>query len=148
VFRWKVDRRGGAKAGDIAGNVNDRSGGYRFITIDCCSYKASRLAWKTTYGIDPPCEVDHRNKQKGDDRIANLRLASRQQNNANRGPNCNNTSGEPGVVWEASRGKWKAQIRIGNRHENLGRYDDFNDAVIIRRAAAEFYHNEFAGHLN
>lgn len=62
-----------------------------------------------------------------------------------------NTSGIKGVTWDASRGKWKAQIRFKGKHYNLGRYSDIKDASQVRKLAEkrlfgnflEWYENEY-----
>jgi hypothetical protein len=39
-----------------------------------------------------------------------------------------NRSGFSGVTWDSRRGKWRVQIRFGQRHVHLGYLDDFDDA--------------------
>lgn len=54
-----------------------------------------------------------------------------------------NTSGVKGVTWDASRSKWKAQIKFKGKNYNLGRFDNFEDAVKARKTAEENLHEEF-----
>lgn len=57
--------------------------GYLNIFLDGHYYRGGRLAWLYVFGEWPPELVDHINGKRGDDRIVNLRLASRSENAAN-----------------------------------------------------------------
>jgi hypothetical protein len=76
-FFWKINR-GSSKAGDVAGSVCPD--GYRLIKVDGKSYKAHRLAWLMTHGEWPAEQIDHINGVRTDNRIVNLREASKKQN--------------------------------------------------------------------
>jgi len=89
-------------------------------------------------------EVDHRNGHSLDNRTWNLRFATTQQNQFNRGKNRNNTSGYKGVTWEKSTGKYQAQIRVNGQTKHLGRFDDKIDAAHAYDQAALKYHGRFA----
>lgn len=60
------------------------SAGYRVIGLDGKNYKAHRLAWLYVYGEWPAGELDHINGIKTDNRISNLRIATRSENTSNR----------------------------------------------------------------
>ncbi len=66
--------------------------------------------------------VDHKNKNKLDDRRQNLRPATRSQNKANGDLYANNTQGRKGVYKDGTR--LKAFIRRGGKGKHLGFYDD------------------------
>ena len=74
-------------------------GAYRIIIIKKRKYVASRLAWLWFYGKWPNDFVDHANGNKQDDRISNLRAATKSQNSANTSAPTHNTSGLKGVSW-------------------------------------------------
>src|SRR5262245_57095359 len=82
LLTWKQDRGGKAKTGIVAGRL--AANGYIDITIDSRRYKAHRLAWLYVHGEWPPEEIDHRDLDKANNRLANLRPASHQQNLYNR----------------------------------------------------------------
>lgn len=71
------------RAGSIAGTVN--SYGYVVIKIRGQLYKAHRIAWFMSTGIwpDRALEIDHINQIKGDNRLCNLRLVTRSENQKN-----------------------------------------------------------------
>jgi hypothetical protein len=80
LFKWKATLSNRAKAGDVAGSPNTK--GYISIKVEGRQYKAHRLAWYFVYGQDPSdLEIDHKDLDKGNNRIENLRLATKAQNN-------------------------------------------------------------------
>ena len=64
-----------------AGFKNQR--GYVKIKVDNKSYFAHRIAWYLYYGSWPNLDIDHINGIKDDNRIENLREASKSQNLSN-----------------------------------------------------------------
>jgi hypothetical protein len=89
-------------------------------------------------------QVDHKNGNHLDNRRLNLRLATNQQNQCNRGPQCNNTSGYKGVTWHKYDQRWKAQIWVNQKNHNLGSFDDPVEAAKAYDAAALELHGRFA----
>lgn len=90
--------------------------GYIGIRVDYQRYLAHRLAWLHVYGEWPASEIDHINGDKTDNRICNLRLATRAENNAN--TRCRAKSGFKGVV--LTKYGYRAAITINNRFKYLG----------------------------
>lgn len=134
VFRWLVPK-GRARAGDEAGTTATASDGrqVRQIRVDGVIYLAHRLAWFMIYGAWPPQEIDHRNGDSCDNRLDNLRLATRAQNNQNIGVT-KAVSGFRGVTFHA--GKWRAQIKYAGHNHYLGRFnspDEAHSAYVDKR---------------
>lgn len=92
--------------------------------------------------------VDHINGDGLDNRLANLRPATHQQNlrGFQRKRQCS-TSKFRGVYWAKLNQKWAAQIKIHCRATYLGLFDSEEDAARAYDAAARNYFGEFA-HLN
>jgi hypothetical protein len=93
--------------------------------------------------------VDHRNGDPLDNRKANLRLASPQQNMFNRRKSHTfrgkpTTSPFKGVTWDRSRGRHKAQIKKNGISHYLGRFMDERSAAIAYDYAALEMFGEFA----
>lgn len=55
----------------------------------------------------------------------------------------NNTSGVPGVDWQAGRGMWRAAICFKGERRYLGSYHRFEDAVQARKRAEADLHDRF-----
>jgi hypothetical protein len=87
--------------------------------------------------------VDHINRDKLNNLDENLRKVCTSENQVNKGIMSNNTSGVTGVTWDRLRDKWKVSLNIYNKCYNLGRYDNFDDAVRVRLDAEKLYHKEF-----
>ena len=65
--------------------------------------------------------IDHKNNQRTDNRITNMRVVNNQQNNFNR-------SNVKGYYWDKRVNKWRACIVINNKRKHLGYYLEEEDA--------------------
>ena len=135
VFTW-IKKRQNVVVGRVAGHI-DRLG-YERITISGKIYLSHRLAWLYVHGYLPEKEIDHINRIRNDNRIANLREATSQLNSLNTGMYKNNTSGSKGIYFNKKAKKWQAQILIDGKREYLGLYDDVKRADIAYRIANHF----------
>lgn len=95
---------------------------------------------------EPESRVDHKSTNKLDNRKENLRLATQSQNMCNTRKRSDNTSGVKGVCWDASKGRWKAQIKLKGKTYNLGCFDSVPAAEVVVRAARESLHGAFSRH--
>lgn len=118
--------------------------GYVWIAAGGRKVLAHRLAWFVEHGIEPDGAIDHINRNRTDNRIANLRLASASQNQMNRGAQRNNTSGVPGVARDKSGRRWQAYIKVQGARRHLGIFERIEDAISARRAAQAVLFGEFA----
>jgi len=89
-------------------------------------------------------EIDHINNDPLDNRKCNLRLASRSLNEGNKPPRKGTSSKYKGVSLDGKTQKWRAQISVGERHINIGRFDDEREAAMAYDAQAEIAYKEFA----
>lgn len=74
-------------------------------------------------------EVDHRNRDRLDNRRENLRVGTAALNQQNREGIPNTSSRFRGVIWERQRKKWRAQVMLNGRTVTLGRFDHEEDAA-------------------
>jgi hypothetical protein len=76
-------------------------------------------------GLPPGREpgVDHRNRDRLDNRRSNLRTATRSQQGVN-APKHPGSSGLRGVSWDKRKRKWRADIRTNGKKRTLGYFDD------------------------
>jgi len=81
VITWSRNRGRKIKAGSIVTGL-DKDEYYR-AKLNGKSYKAHRLAWYLYYNVWPEQEIDHINRIRTDNRISNLRDASRKINGRN-----------------------------------------------------------------
>lgn len=73
---------GGQAAGTPVGTK--RPDGYLVVQIDGLQYRAHRVAYAIHHGRDPwPLQIDHVNRDRSDNRAANLRAVTGRQNRAN-----------------------------------------------------------------
>lgn len=121
VFRWRVYRARLARAGMIAGNSSDSR--YVVIQIDGKSYYAHRLAWFYVHHEWPPL-IDHIDGNGLDNRISNLRAATKSLNAVNMDITAANTSGYRGVSWSKRYRKWVAKIKVDGRQQYIGSFSD------------------------
>lgn len=84
---------------------------------------------------DKSLMVDHINGNPLDNRRANLRMLSAQNNSRNQKDRADNTSGFKGVHFDRSRGKWMAHITEAGKMRNLGRFDSMEEAKAARLVA-------------
>lgn len=127
--------------GGIAGSV--RADGYIAIAIDGLDFRAHRLAWFYKNGIWPKNQIDHRNGNRSDNRISNLREATQIQNCRNSKLQSNNTSGFRGVTWNKRRSAWIARIHVNKKSIYIGYFKLKNEAVTAYEAASAKIFGEF-----
>jgi hypothetical protein len=142
VFTWKIVTSNRVKVGGVAGSP-DRNG-HLLICLNGTKYAAHRLAWFFVYKVWPEPEIDHINRVKTDNRIANLREATRNQNNRNVGIKRSNKTGFKGVIFHSqSKHKFVAQITVNGKTRYLGIFDTPEEAHAAYVAASEEHHGEY-----
>lgn len=118
----------GRTAGCVSGN------GYRQISVDGVIYLSHRLAWLYTHG-EWPGEIDHKNRDKADNRVDNLRDTTHQKNCENRALQANNKSGVRGVSWDSANAKWIVHIKQHRKQHFVGRFELLDQAAQARTLA-------------
>ena len=89
-------------------------------------------------------QVDHINNDKLDNRKSNLRLCNNTQNQANKPPTKQNTSGYRGVTFHKLTNKWQAQIIFKGKKKSLGLYHNIKKAAAAYDKRAKELFGEFA----
>jgi hypothetical protein len=121
--------------GTIAGTKTNK--GYVVIYFDGVRMVAQKLAWLYVYGVLPTFDLDHINQVKDDNRIVNLREATRSQNMQNVTIHKHNSSGQKGVA--KLRSKWRAYINVNYKQISLGIFNTKEEAIVARKAAEAVY---------
>lgn len=134
-FYWIADTnpRGPSKVGQRAGAEHDWRRYIRIVFFKHQLY-AHRLAWLITYGYMPD-EIDHINGNASDNRLCNLREATRTQNNGNR-------DGVRGYF--KYHNKFVAKIEANGIQYALGSFDTESEARAAYDNAADRLFGEFA----
>lgn len=122
-------------AGTPALDCLDKTTGYLCGNIFAKRYQAHRVLWALEHGEWPEADIDHINGIRHDNRMENLRAASRSENMRNVRLRDQNTSGVTGVYWGADRNKWRAEIQHGGRGIKLGSFDTLEEAATARYLA-------------
>lgn len=138
IFTWKEDRFSD-REGKVAG-CKHKLTGYIQIKVFGKMYKGHRLAWLYVYG-EFPTMLDHKNRIKHDNRIANLRVATRSENNFNVSLS-NSTTGVRGVCKYGK--KYRAQIKKEGKHYYLGNYLTLEEAKKVWEEKAKELYGDFA----
>jgi len=104
----------GHKLGTVAGSLT--KDGYISIMINKVHYLAHRLAWLYMYGEFPP-KIDHINRNKADNRIANLRICTDVSNQHNTASAPTSNTGVTGIQYHEARQVYRCRIMgNGKRH--------------------------------
>lgn len=142
---WKTSGTGrrhgaGAPAGTIfRGRVR--------VGIRKVYYALSRLTWMYVKGEDPGrVMLDHKDGNPLNNRIENLRIASRETNLHNSKRRTDNTSGVKGVSFHIQHQKWQARVALNGTRYLLGYFDTLEEAAEAIRVARVEMHGEFANH--
>jgi hypothetical protein len=115
------------------------------VGFNYTNYLHCRLVWMWHYGEDPgDLEIDHIDGNRANDRIENLRLATRSQQQWNVATNSRNTSGVKGVSFYKRLGLWRADIQVNGKQKTLGYFKERAQAVSAYKQAAVVLHGAFA----
>jgi len=93
--------------------------------------KIHRIIYEAFKGkIRDGYQIDHKNRNKADNRIENLREATHSQNQANKDISDRNSSGYLGI--NAHKNRWSARISIDGERIYLGVFGTALEAAIFR----------------
>ena len=121
------------------------SSGYLNVDIDGKTYKVHRIIFMMHHGYMPEY-IDHINGNKLDNRIENLRKATKEQNGWNRGIQKNNKSGIKGVSWNSQSKKWRVQLRHDGKVKYIGQFEDLELAELVATETRNKFHGDYARH--
>lgn len=150
LFIWKeragddaVTRRWNSNYAGKPAGCSSGGSGYIRISIDGCSYQSHRIAWAMFHGRWPTSYIDHISGDKHDNRIANLREASPEQNSRNSKVSSRNSSGFKGVSWHKKDKYWRAVIHAQGKQIRLGTFDNPESAARAYEQASIKYHGAY-----
>jgi len=133
-LRWKklLKKTSQAKIGDPCGRLS----AYWQTGFSSKLYMNHHIIWVMHFGQIPEgYTIDHIDRNVSNNNIDNLRLATDEMQNTNRGILRSNSSGVSGVSFNQRHKKWRAFIRVDGQNIYLGSFPSFEDAVSARRSA-------------
>jgi hypothetical protein len=128
VFVWL--KRPNERSRDLAGKIAGATwkSGRRVIKIDGKQYYAAQLAWFYVTERWPDRTIDHEDRNPGNDKWNNLRLANDQQQIWNR--KCKvGKSGHTGVRQTPGCSSWQAIVRVNGKKQVLGTFKTTQEAA-------------------
>ncbi len=135
IIYWKFSRSGIKNDGNGAGSLHNS--GYKIVRVNGKGYAVHRLIWIMFNGNIPDgMLIDHIDRNKLNNNIKNLRLATYQENNRNNSSN--------GFTWEPERKVFRSAIKIDGKKKHIGRYETILDARAAYLQARQKYFGEFA----
>lgn len=135
--------RGRATNRRVAEEVEFSNHGYIVLCFLSTKFMAHRIAWAMVYGdLADDVFIDHIDGDKKNNKINNLRIATKQQNAWNVGLAKQNTSGVKGVHFDSHSKMWRASCQ----HKKLGRFKTKEEAAEAARSYREKAHGQFVNH--
>lgn len=138
---WKIPRRNCRLDRPVGGG---NSYGYIQISINYERFSGHRLAWLLSTGKWPVNDIDHKNQNKGDNRLVNLREATRSENKMNVSLQSNNKSGIQGVNFNLEKKRWQVRVKIHGISKHIGWFETLEKAKDVRLKAEKKYYGKFA----
>ena len=128
----------------IWGHSTGTREGYRRLYIghaDKIPFHAAVFA--VVHGRWPRGMIDHIDRNSKNNRIENLREATRSQNRFNEKLNSRNKTGYRGIYWSESRKSFRVILGVKGKYKFLGCFKNKRDAVKAQREGILRYHKEF-----
>lgn len=139
---WKINKRrvlSGKKAGCI------RNDGYVVVRLRQKQYAAHRIIFMMHNGWLPD-HVDHIDCNRLNNKIENLRAATKSENLRNACKHHDKGAGPKGVYWNKKSKKWQANLYIDGKLQHLGLFDDLDTATLVVMETRERVHGDFYRH--
>lgn len=143
LVHWKVNKNK-AKIGDLVGTKHNK--GYLSVSIDSKNYLLHRVVWCIHYGEWPTALVDHKDTDKKNNKISNLRLATSFNNAQNANLRKDSTSNIKGVSWHKRLNKWQVRVQENGKRAHLGYFDSLEEAKNCAISFRIKLHKEFTNH--
>lgn len=118
--------------------------GYLTASIKGNRFLLHRLAFLYMLGNLPSGQVDHVNGDRTDNRWANLRLVTRQQNMFNKRANLNRNLDMKNVYWMPHLKRYRVKMKINKITKHFGYFDNLEQAIERAKEVQKEYHGEYA----
>jgi hypothetical protein len=141
LIYWLVSPSPKVLVGEVAGSLSDK--GYVVVCYRGRRHLGHRLAWLIKYGAWPNSDLDHKNLDRADNAIANLRLAGKKGNAANVRAHKDNKNGLKGVSYHARSKRFRAVICVHGKARHIGLFDTAEAAHLAYCEAAQTTFQDF-----
>jgi hypothetical protein len=120
----KKTPKGGVKSGSVCKTRDGK--GYYIVSVNNARLKVHRIIWIMRHGDIPDgMQVNHKNLCKTDNSDSNHELVTNATNARRKGVSLRlNASGYLGVSLHKETGKWVANVRVDDRLNYLGIFED------------------------
>lgn len=141
IFTNKVRRNNISPIGKVLGTKN--ASGHLVAQLDKKMYLLHRLAWFYCFKEWPEDILDHIDRNPENNRLDNLREATKVTNSYNSRLRKDNTSGIKGVYFDKRRNLFYSQIVANKQKTFLGYFETKEAAAKAYSEAAKLAHGEF-----
>ena len=115
--------------------------GYAKRTVSTKGRKVSVYMHREVCSAPSSMDVDHKNRNRLDNRRENLRPCTRSQNLANQPPRRGRYKG---VCFSGRENRWRATSQVDGKQVHIGYYDNAEDAAMAYDSVATRHFGEFA----
>ena len=120
------------KVGDVVGTSTDTAE-YAIVKIDGATQRVHRMIWIYHNGvIEDKYIIDHKDRNKSNNKIENLRKVTKQENSFN--------SNAKGYYYHKKLKKWRAMIGIDGVRKSLGCFETEAEAKVAYQNAKKELH--------
>lgn len=142
-LKWRKKPSSKTVAGSQAGSFQKKRG-YYYVTLHRRKYLSHRVIWALCNGSLPDgMDIDHIDMDSSNNRIENLRQATRSENHMNRRVRPNNKTGIKGLSKHA--GGWDGRIQVnGKTHRKFSKSREVIEKWLLETRPN--LHGEFTRH--
>ena len=144
LYWKKINPMARVKVGDKVGSKNNIDSYWR-VGIKQKMYLVHRIIFLYHYGYLPEF-VDHKNGDRGDNLIENLRQATKSENCRNAKILKTNTFGVKGVCKPKANKSWNCRLTINGKTKTVGKFESKELASEFIELWREMAHGNFANH--
>lgn len=119
--------------------------GYIRVRFKGKLYSVHQLIFLMHHGYIPEY-IDHIDGDKLNNRIENLRSATKSENALNKKVRVDSFSGIKNVHWYAPLNKWAVKLSVNKKQKHIGYFSDLELAELVAIEAREKFHNQFSSY--
>ncbi len=136
-FRWAADKQPAKLQNQLVGCVDQD--GYRRVQFDGKTYSAASMIWYYVTGTYPTLQVDHKDRNPGNNKWKNLRLSTNSQNMVNR----KQQRDLPKGVYRC-KDRYRVYGYANYKSQYLGVFNTIEEATVARKKFDVSQFGEFA----